>query len=622
MAHYSRLATRKSETPKAWLKTCSQIGELANNLSGRGDLAVYGGEDAGMGEALACFIHSTAEIEINLPIAFGKATTPEMVGDLRERSAQYDFPEAVGVIYHEALHARLSSWKTESVDETMKDNPLSQQIADAFWLLEESRIEAYGVVLHPENQLFLRASAMGLSFGEAEEHLEKNSTTEAVGHLVGLTLSRVDAGVLDYADVENLYAKMEEVLTPDTLRNLRKIWREFQTLDADNSKDLLRGVELATEWVMALRKQAEENGETPSEPKGGCGIGIGSGSGEDEGNPEGSGSMSEVLKELLDAMAEAMSETAMATADDLSNQQTKEEWGEQVKQTNQKAKDRKTAEDTASKVFSNSSGGGGTSSSSRLVEVRKPEPAERAGAVKLAQMLEKAKYVERSTTEVKSVVPQGRLRTRAVVQKKALEAKGVRSEVPTWEHKVRKHTDDPTLSIGVMVDISGSMSSAMKPMASIAWILSEAGRRVQARTAMVYYGNAVFPTLKVGQHLEEVKVYSAPDGTEEFDTAYKALNGSLGLTYGSGVRMLVIVSDGHYTSEQDSKARQAIKECEQNGVAVLFISPDAVRYGGASDLVKGTHAIHLDGVASTDQIAMAIGKSATEALAKVGGSQR
>jgi hypothetical protein len=333
--------------------------------------------------------------------------------------------------------------------------------------------------------------------------------------------------------------------------------------------------------------------------------------------------MSEVLTDLLDALAEAMDETSTATAGDLSDQQTKEEWGEQVKQTNQKSKDRKDAEDTASKVFSNSSGGGGTSSGSRLVETRKPEPAERAGAVKLAQMLEKAKYVERSITEVKSVVPQGRLRTRAVVQKKALEAKGVRSEVPTWEHKVRKHTDDPTLSIGVMVDISGSMSSAMKPMASIAWILSEAGRRVQARTAMVYYGNAVFPTLKVGQHLEEVKVYSAPDGTEEFDTAYKALNGSLGLTYGSGVRMLVIVSDGHYTSEQDSKARQAIKECEQNGVAVLFISPDAVRYGGgATDLVKGTHAIHLDGVASTEQIAMAIGKSATEALAKVGGSQR
>ena len=84
----------------------------------------------------------------------------------------------------------------------------------------------------------------------------------------------------------------------------------------------------------------------------------------------------------------------------------------------------------------------------------------------------------------------------------------------------------------------------MQPMASVAWILSEATRRVQGRAAMVYYGNNVFPTLKPGQHLDRVKVYSAPDMTEKFDKAFKALNGGLNLLNGSGALLLVVVSDG------------------------------------------------------------------------------
>ena len=88
-----------------------------------------------------------------------------------------------------------------------------------------------------------------------------------------------------------------------------------------------------------------------------------------------------------------------------------------------------------------------------------------------------------------------------------MEARGVRQEVAPFRKKVRKQTDEPTLTVGVMVDISGSMSSAMEPMASTAWIMSEAVRRVQGKTAMVYYGNEVFTTLKPGQHLGDVKVW-------------------------------------------------------------------------------------------------------------------
>lgn len=598
MGHYSRLATRTSTTPPAWLKTCSQIGTLANTWANRGDLAVYGGEDAGMGEAIACFIHSTAEIEVSLPNAFGKATTPEMVGDLTQRKNQYEFPEAVGVILHEASHARWSEWNYELMDAETKDEP---KVREAFMLLEESRIEGLAIFTYPENALFLRASSMGLSFAEAETAMDKMSATGAFAHLAGLTLARVSAGVLDEFDVAGIYPRVAEVLGEKCLRTLEEIWTEFQTLN--NHTDLLRGIALARKWVEAIKERAEERGE-PAEPEMGEGMPM----------PQ---ELAEALSEIMEALGEAMEETKSATAEALSNQQQDEELAEEIKQRQSKAKQVEERKGEADKVFGHNSTLGQSGSHSRLHETRPPKGEERAGAVKLAQMLEKAKYVERSATEVASVIPQGRLRTRAVIQREALRSKGIKSEIPTWRAIKRKHTTDPILSIGVMVDVSGSMGSAMNPMASMAWILSEAGRRVQARTAMVYFGSGVFPTLKVGQHLEEVKVWTAPDGTEEFGQAYKALDGTLGLTYTEGVKLLVVVSDGHYRPDQDKEVDKALAECDKAGVGVLWITPKECSAGVETRLAK-TNAIHLRAT-DTASIAMAIGKSATEALARIGG---
>ena len=621
MKQTSRLGTRKSATPVEWLGVCSGLGQVANEWAGRNDIALYAGEDAGMGQAIACFVHDTAEIEISLPNAFGVATTPVMVGDFTDRDNQYEFPEATGVLFHEALHARFSEGWNENGERLVELYENNHKVKDAFWLLEESRIEAKGVALYPENAVFVRCSSMALSFGEAYEFVENVNATEAIANLAGLTLARVSAGVLDEFDVAGFEGKIVEVLGEDTLAKLRSIWVEFQGLHSTHPAHLVRGVELAKEWVKAIEERSVERGETPSEPKPvvcvfPSGEGSGEGSDEGEGSGSGSGSIPQEVQDLLDKMAEQAGDNAVAVADELADQQTQEQNAKVIKAKQSEATRQSKNKEQASKVFTTSSGGSGSGSRSRIHETRQPKSEERVGAVALAKMLEKAKYRERSMTTLDSVAPNGKLRPRALVQKTALESKGVRSDLPTWRYKTRKHNDDPTLSIGVMVDISASMSSAMNPMASIAWILSEAGHRVQAKTAMVYYGEGVFPTLKVGQRLSEVSVYSAPDGTEEFGTAYSALDGTLNLVAGEGVRMLVIVSDGHYRPDQDRLVEQALKECQRNGVAVLWVVPKECYDGGAERLIKGTNAT-LVKITDTASIANEIGKSASTALARV-----
>ena len=82
--------------------------------------------------------------------------------------------------------------------------------------------------------------------------------------------------------------------------------------------------------------------------------------------------------------------------------------------------------------------------------------------------------------------------------------------------------------------------------------------------------------------------------------------------------MLVIVSDGNYTPNQTERAKNIMRECKQNGVAVLWITPKGCSgYGAREILRESAWGIHLDEM-PTDEIARLVGKSASESLGKVG----
>ena len=587
MEHIRTRATRAEATPMEWLKVGAQIGRVASNWSGRGDIVAYVGPGAG-GPAPACFNPQLAEIEVNVDAAFGKGLAPETIGDLTERSVQFDWPKASGAIFHEALHAKYSRW---SLSDAMRE--LSDKEFQAISLLEETRIEAAGVNDMPANRGFLRACALELVIADVGDTLGELTSTRAAAHLAGLTLARVDADVLEREDVEAIADILDTFIGEDLMAKLRSVWNRFQMHDEHYNPAPL--YELAREWVKLVEDAATERGEVSEQP-----------------TPE----MQQFIEELMDALSDAADAASIGAQDELGDQQTSEEWAEIVTTKSKASKEAKENRDTANDIFSKGTGPAPYSKTgSRLREHRQPTGPERAAAVKVATMLERAKYRERSETDIKSIVPPGRLRTRAIVQNAALKSKGVMAQAEPWKRTVRKHTDDPTLTIGVMVDISGSMGYAMEPMAVTAWVMSEAAKRTQAKCAMVYYGSEVFPTLRPGQHLTEVNVYTAPDGTEKFNKAFKALDGSLQLLQGTGARLLVIVSDGHYTPEEQEHAKKWLKRCQESGVAVLWLPFE--RGGMAGHLARGTDAVVLEGTLDPASAATEIGKAATAAIMKV-----
>jgi hypothetical protein len=563
-------------------------------------LVVYGGDDSAEGEAVAAYYADISEIEVNVSKAFGLVTKATDVGSFMDKNTHYEFPNATGVIYHEALHARYTNWDTAILMERIKE----YSVAQIFMSLEESRIEGLGVKLIPSNKGFLRASGLNMALEDlTEEYLSKMSDTWQVAQLALLALARFDCGVLENKDVKDIYLKVVEVWGEDLYKQARELWREFQTLVSPT--DLDRAIEIAEKFASLLR-EADPEGEPKGEPQ----FGVGEPS---EGEGEGESSSSSIRQMLEDSATTA----EIGSMDELADQQTREDWDKEAKERQQEAKSKNQKQDTARKIFDKSHNESGSGSSSRVVERRSPTGMERASAVSIAKALEKAKYRERSVHVRKSQIPQGRLIARNAVQNKAMEARGLRGDLPAWKSKSRKHTDDPTLKLGIMVDISGSMGSAMEAMATTAWVLGEAGRRIQAKTAMVYFGSGVFPTLRVGQRLDQVAVYSAPDGTEKFGEAWEAIDGELGLTFGDGVRMLVVVSDGQYTPRESEKLRQTLAECRQNGVAVVFVTPEMCYGGMAKEAIqKSAWGVHL--TLSAERIAEAIGKSVTEALSRAG----
>jgi hypothetical protein len=588
MAHLKYGQTRAEATPVEWLKVGSQVGRLVNDWAGRDNLVAYLGPNAGDG-APACYNPDLAEIEVNCKIAFGPSITPEQIGDMTVRATQFDWPRASGAILHEAMHARFSRYSLADAAKV-----LDQSEHKALCILEESRIEALAVTNFPHNRGFLRACAIDIVLADAREGVKSLSSTESAATLAALTLARIDADVLERSDVEVIADELELFLGEDLLKGLRSVWNRFQMHEQHSNPEPL--YELAREWAKLVKDAAEERGEEPGQP-----------------SKEGQ----EFIQVLLDALQDAAEAASINAQEDLSEQQTSEEWAEQVQSKASASRERKDHEKEAQEVFTKGTGPlPGSRTSSRLHEKRMPTGPERAAAVKVAQILEKAKYRERDEHDIVSQLPPGKLKTRALVQGAALKSKGVVAKTEPWKRTVRKHTDDPTLTVGVMVDISGSMSSAMQPMAVTAWVMSEAAKRVQARCAMVYYGQDVFPTLRPGQSLSEINVYTAPDGTEKFNKAFKALDGSLNLLHGTGARLLVVVSDGCYTPEEIEKAKRWIRRCHETGVAVLWL-PMGPRDYYAEDIIKGTDAVMLADVNDPAKAALEIGRAAGQALEKV-----
>ncbi len=634
-------------TPKEWLKAGTVVADRVNRWARRRDIVALLETDVKAkrppGYSPACFVPATAEIEVDVIEGCGPQVTPADVLAFSEREGLEEYPALAGLLLHEAMHARHSRWDLSVHRE------LDPIVSTLVTMLEEIRIEHRGVTGWPKDAVFLRASALKLATADAREQALKYESEDktlplslAVVQVAIAAIGRVDAGVLEEDDVAPIYELLGKSLTYTLVEDMRAIWRRVFDVRDDTNVEAI--IEIAQDLLTLLREASALPEEEPEEGDGaGAGASTGEGEGEgEEGDGEGTGSGEsepssksigdgtaeteitlESLKELIEAAEEVGEDVVIEVTVEIGDVQRDRAWEAELKARSSVAEERHAAKEEMTKIFSKGTGPSGERrTGSRLVEERPPTAQERIAAVTAAQLLDQARYRDRIVTPTRSQLPPGRLRPRSAVQQAADRARGAISAAEPWNAKHRRHVEDPTLQIGVLVDISGSMNAAMEPMGVLAWVMSEASRRIGARCAQIYYGSGVFVTLRPGEYRDDVRVYSAPDGTERFTSAFKALDGALNLIHGSGPRLLVIASDMIYTSGEADASVEAVRRCREAGVPVVIIPFEGYSgYESYREPHEKAGASIVNKRMSSADIAVLVAKIAAAELTRIGDAQ-
>jgi hypothetical protein len=592
-----------------------QVGEYVNGRAKRTDITAVVSVDAGMG-APACFIPSLAEVHVNPGVV--PMGDPSKV-NLPDRLWALEHAAAMGAMTHEAAHARHTKFDPRDL---MDEHGATRKMIDVITTLEEPRIEAQALRFRPADRVYLRGCAMEI----VGRDFVIPDTAYGAAAAAALLLARVDAKVLDKREVKGFRDEIRGVLGDDTLATLEELWQRFLRL-AD--RDYEGMVQIATEWLDALGEDADDAsgmvGESmmgealPGDPgegegEGSEGEGEGEGSGDGEGDSEGEGGKGSG-KGFGDKIKAMAAEAEVKIDTEVVGERRDER---AARRGAERAADRERGKESTrahAEAFKGGKSVHGYSPTgfAHLTGEREPNSDERRAARSLAGSLERIDYRDRAVAKVTSAVPPGRLRGRVAVQEAAARSMGRDFAGESWQGKRRQRVDSTPLTIGFAVDISGSMGSAMAPLASTQWVVSTAGAHIDAKVASVHFGDTVHGVTPAGVKEKTVRMFYPGDGSEAFKDAALALDRELNLLDGRGARLLILASDGCFVCGTDKAYADAfIPLAQSRGVAVIFLDfTGSMAYGN-----YGAEVVDCVGKSPT-QVAALVGKACIAEIRKM-----
>ena len=150
------------------------------------------------------------------------------------------------------------------------------------------------------------------------------------------------------------------------------------------------------------------------------------------------------------------------------------------------------------------------------------------------------------------------------------------STAKPWKGTKRSHSQAKPLVIGIATDTSGSMKWAERGVAEFAYVYSNAGHRIGARTAAVTFGDSVHRISRPGEVMTKVRLKRADGGSEVCDFAIAALDGVLRLTDQSdAAKILIVVSDGALVrSGETGKVTEWLHRMNDVGTQVIWVTDE------------------------------------------------
>lgn len=204
---------------------------------------------------------------------------------------------------------------------------------------------------------------------------------------------------------------------------------------------------------------------------------------------------------------------------------------------------------------------------------RKPTATERQAATRLAQALRKVTYPSRAKTKVQSEAPPGRVKVRQVAQVVAQRQARVQQTAKPFTAIKRARTIHTQIRVGIACDISGSMRAAEEPLAVARWVLADALHQINGEVATVLFGNTATGVQAPRERVTDIEAFDHNGASEDYVGGFSMLDSALNLIDGSGARLLVIITDGHFVRQDAVEyAEVTMDMCKRAGVAVIWLS--------------------------------------------------
>lgn len=503
--------------PDGWRRLSADLGRWARGLTGLTDLAV----DVGPGTGAPGRYEPGRTAIVLDPLVLGVGDPARVVLDTARGRAEH--AALIGTLVHCCAHAR-------HTDPGLLWDGVARPDPARFWALqaEESRAEGALLRSRPDLAVYLRAAAGTVTAGgriDVPGHEESGPGDRgevfAACRAAVLVLARAEVGVLGPGDVAAARRAALDALGEELLGRFRETWRAAQRLADGDVAGLLDCGRRFADLVDEAARRRPEGGPPPRTGR--------SEDGED-GEPAG--------------VAAARDERADRAAErDRRRQRAAEVFGEAP------------AEDAVDR---------------RPIWVTSQRPGERElrWARTLAAELDRAGYRDVARSRVRRPVPPGRLDRREAARRDAQRDLGLRVTARPWSAVRRRIVDRPPLTVGIAVDVSGSMDAWARPASVLAWALARAVRGRSGTVAAVAFAGHAQVLIPADTAPENVPVASCGGGSTGLPAALEALDGELGLSDACGARALVVVTDGDLPNAD--RAAALAGSLAARGVTVLW----------------------------------------------------
>ena len=510
---------------KDWAELSGHYTELAEARSNRDDLNVICAPEAAMGHP-GYYMPATARIALDGDIL--PSRPKELDTDNPEHFAA--LAALQGVFVHELGH----SVHTDSMREAIEGEESRGSI-----LLEEIRMEAKAIADRPKDAIWLRAASKQLIL-EGETGQNAPQTKAQAAQVAILTEGRVQAGSLQPQDVAEISKALEAV---------------FDQEEMDEIRSIMQGaVEVEDGDCQAMTDLARRLRELSGEPEGG---------GEAEG-----GQLSDQQGEALsDAVKKAAGQASQEAATELIHDAEGGQVDQALDAVEGQGEDKEAGEDEDPQK-----GLGAPSGAAMHAALRPPGAQEKKARLRLTQLLRKARWRDRDKVKTSAVVPPGRLRSREAMRGSAEKSMGRMPSAKPWKKTRRRHVEQPKLRVGLVVDVSGSMSPVVPTVSSTMWIVANAVHDVGGKAAGYSFGDSWNTVVRSGTPPKQVADFGQGGGT--MNPGYAILQAEKDLQFDQpGPRVLVIVSDGAWAWAGDQDlADQAVERLMAQGVVVLSVN--------------------------------------------------